>query len=611
MPVIPVIRSILLGAALLGCTGAYADDWREEGVSRVVAIADIHGAYDAMVETLQQAGILSDDKAWAGADARLVIAGDVLDRGPDSRAAMDLLMRLEGEAEKAGGRVHMLIGNHESMLLLGDMRYVSAAEYAAFADAADDGDREAWLQRYATRNSQEVDAVRAEFDEKFPRGYFAMRKAFRADGHYGKWLIDKKVMVVIDDTVFVHGGLPPAIAEIGLDAVNGELRREFREFVRALNVLNDAGVILPTDSHYDYATLLGSWTPSLSESPDVLEAVKTASKYVENRLTDRTGPLWYRENVACPAAIEGQRLQAALAAVGAERLVVGHTPTPTRKVLSRFDGRLVEIDTGMLGSHYRGSGNALIIEGDSVSTINQDGSRTSRISEHPRRVGRRQVSLSVEKLEDLLRDGEIVSVEKEKPSSARITPLTIVEISDGERTVKARFSRRQGREFYPAVAAYRVDRMLGVGLTPVTVTRDVNGRAGSLQFVPESTIDEASRNAQRLGGNAACPLPVQWSTMALFDYLVNAKQRTAMDLVYDKATWQLILLGNVMTFSDKRPGKPAFENVPTDLVNAWSAAVAGLTDEMIDEQLVGVLDKRRLRDLRKRRDQIAAMRPSP
>jgi hypothetical protein len=50
---------------------------------------------------------------------------------------MELLMRLEGEALAAGGRVHVLIGNHESLILTGDMRYVSEQEYAAFAADVD------------------------------------------------------------------------------------------------------------------------------------------------------------------------------------------------------------------------------------------------------------------------------------------------------------------------------------------------------------------------------------------------------------------------------------------------------------------------------------------
>jgi hypothetical protein len=95
---------ILISISLLSLPGdAWPREWRFDGVDRVVAIADIHGAYDAMVPTLQNADILGEDLSWTGGKTTLVIVGDILDRGPKSRAAMDLLMRLEGEAESAGG----------------------------------------------------------------------------------------------------------------------------------------------------------------------------------------------------------------------------------------------------------------------------------------------------------------------------------------------------------------------------------------------------------------------------------------------------------------------------------------------------------------------------
>ena len=64
-----------------------------------------------------------------GGEAHLVSLGDLLDRGNDSRAVMDLLMRLQEQAQQAGGRVHVVFGNHEQMNLIGDLRYVSADEY--------------------------------------------------------------------------------------------------------------------------------------------------------------------------------------------------------------------------------------------------------------------------------------------------------------------------------------------------------------------------------------------------------------------------------------------------------------------------------------------------
>ncbi len=121
-----------------------AGEWHFSGVERVVAISDIHGDYDAMVTTLGVASVIDEGLKWVGGDTHLVITGDLLDRGPDSRQVMDLVMRLEGEAVAAGGRVHQLIGNHEVMNIAGDLRYVVMQEYAAFADEESEQERERW-----------------------------------------------------------------------------------------------------------------------------------------------------------------------------------------------------------------------------------------------------------------------------------------------------------------------------------------------------------------------------------------------------------------------------------------------------------------------------------
>ena len=107
---------------------AVAADWRFTGVERVVAVSDVHGAYDAMITTLTKAGVLNEEQSWGGGATHLVITGDILDRGPDSRKVMDLLMRIEGEALDAGGRVHLLLGNHEVMNLVGDLDGEEGAE---------------------------------------------------------------------------------------------------------------------------------------------------------------------------------------------------------------------------------------------------------------------------------------------------------------------------------------------------------------------------------------------------------------------------------------------------------------------------------------------------
>src|SRR5258706_15054266 len=132
------------GAMKLGLAGAIAvavstaattPPCEIEGVERIVAVGDVHGAYERFVEVLQTAGILDGHLHWGGGRAHLVQLGDVVDRGPDSRKTLDLIERLQGEARRSGGAVHALLGNHEVMRMLGDLRYVTPGEYDKFTTA--------------------------------------------------------------------------------------------------------------------------------------------------------------------------------------------------------------------------------------------------------------------------------------------------------------------------------------------------------------------------------------------------------------------------------------------------------------------------------------------
>lgn len=581
---------------------ASADDWRVEGAARVVAIADVHGAFEAMVETLQRTAVIDERLQWIGGDTHLVIVGDILDRGPKSRAAMDLLMRLESEAVSTGGAVHVLIGNHESMNMIGDLRYVSKAEYAAFADDETPEERQRWFAAYAGRypGASSPEALREKFDQQFPAGFFALRRVFRPDGVYGEWLLSKPVIAVIDRTAFVHGGLSSSVADLGLEGVNVGLKKELADYVTALQILTNAGVLLPTDSYYDTEKILNDFLPALDETPAVLNAVDTVRRLGKSELFDPSGPLWYRGSVSCGELIEEHRLDKALEAIGADRVVVGHTPTPNRKVLQRFDGRLIEIDTGMLNFYYQGSGNALVLEGDSVSVYSQDGGEPVRPQAHPRNVGARATMMSPEDLQRLLEEGDILSAEEDAAGR------TIVKVSDGRNTVSAIFKKRRARGFYPGVAAYRLDRLLELDMVPVTAAREVNGDEGSLQFLTDKYSDEARRSASGRGGGASCALPVQWDAMYVFDVLIYNEGRSMQRMLYDPLTWRLILSEHDLAFT-ARKGRPRhLKGVSLEISEGWQRGLQELTDEILDLHLGDVLDKRRLKALKARRDELLA-----
>ncbi|AKU96084.1 putative serine/threonine phosphatase [Labilithrix luteola] len=90
------------------------------GGTTVYAISDIHGGYDRVAALLEKNGILSalpqspGTPQWGAGNALLVVAGDLIDKGPQPIEVIDFLMALETAASAAGGRVVVLLGNHEA-----------------------------------------------------------------------------------------------------------------------------------------------------------------------------------------------------------------------------------------------------------------------------------------------------------------------------------------------------------------------------------------------------------------------------------------------------------------------------------------------------------------
>src|SRR6185295_17662986 len=106
-----------------------------DNVERIVAVGDVHGAYDQYLEILKTAGVIDAGGRWSGGKTHFVQLGDIVDRGADSRKALDFNRRLEREAQAAGGHAHLLLGNHEVARMLGDLRLTVPGEYAAFSTA--------------------------------------------------------------------------------------------------------------------------------------------------------------------------------------------------------------------------------------------------------------------------------------------------------------------------------------------------------------------------------------------------------------------------------------------------------------------------------------------
>ncbi len=600
------LRRVLLGGLLL-CFGglgalAHAEAWRFPAAERVVALSDVHGAAQAFTSTLRAAQVVDAQARWSGGNTRLVITGDLLDRGADSRAVMDLLRRLEGEARAAGGVVHVTLGNHEVMNLVGDLRYVAPAEYAAFAADEDPAERTAARNAYiAARTDRPAADLGAEFDEKFPAGYFGHRRAFAADGEYGAWLLDKPALIVIGDTAFMHGGLPAGVARRGAAGVNELARETLTDYLRWHADLVEAGVIPAYAPFYDHPGLIeayagrvtqgtAQWSDETEKTGGRLRALHEVSTF------NPDGVLWYRGTAGCSLAIEEARLDASLAKLGARRVVIGHTPNP-QGVRSRLEGKAIRIDTGMLNQVYGGSGAALILEGDSTRVVYQDGTSTAvmvEVTGAPSALG-----LTRAELETALRGAELSARVGEWPLGGESMAASVAGF---ELAVEFVPGGRGADEFLPDVAAYRVDQILGLDMVPITVAREVKHQRGSLRLMAYRLASEADRLQSR-AGNAYCPLRDQFAAMYVFDGLLG-NARPTETLRYVPGSWALRLIDQENAFGTSRSPPPHLAEVLSDLSAPWRTRLARLDEQELGAALHDVLDDRRIKAMLRRRDRM-------
>jgi hypothetical protein len=587
---------------LLPVSLAYAEKWHFPDVERIVAVGDVHGAYDGLIATLQGAGVIDDKLAWSGGKTHLVFTGDLLDRGAKSRDVMDLVMRLEKEALRDGGRVHLVLGNHEVMNLTGDLRYVANAEYIAFLDMEKRKERRRWYKRFKNGTPEDMDesTVLSQFNKKAPPGFFGHRRAFRHDGIYGKWLLEKPFIVVVNETAFVHGGLPAFVAEYGLEGPNVTLKQHLQDYVVTRDYLADNDVMSPIDRFKEIPKMFAGLANAGQIPDEYLDEVQTAIDLSESPLHWGAGPTWYRGTAMCNQLVEGDSLNRVFSRIGASRVVMGHTSTVTRLVQQRMNGQVVEIDTGMLKSTYKGSGNALVIEGDALSVVNEDGRNDLSPIDHPLRVGHESLAISDAEMADILANGTIAD-----PNGGGAT-WKIVTVTKGEHTVSAYFRELQGAEEgdIPELAAYRLDRLLGLDMIPATVRRVIGDRKGIMQFIPEDAITELHRVASGRGKEMYCSREKQIAVMHVFDALINNQGRTPLSMLYSPDDWLLILIGHDTSFSTEVERPEYLRDIELTVGDQWRAALAKLDDDTLSTALGGVLDDARLAALARRRDAL-------
>lgn len=574
-----VIFLVLFASPLWGQPAA--DPYRFENVERVVAIGDVHGARDELVEILKATDLVDDDLSWIGGKTHLVSVGDLVHRGDHGRQVMDLLMRLEGEASKAGGAVHVVLGNHDVMAMTGDFRYVSDAGFSQFGTEPIDG---------------------------LPPGFVERRRAFAPDGRYGRWLLNKPVMIVIDDSLFVHGGLPEILKGMSLEEINKSAQRDVSRFANGWQLLLKEDVLDGGDDFDAIRERAAELTGDMRQEPEVRTAAIDIVKSLEGLPFLPDGPLWYRGTSACHPYTEKDITTGVLESLGAARVVIGHTPTVNRRITSRMDERVYRIDTGMNREVYRGRPSALVIMPGRVFTVYSDDEMQS-VRAEPNRVWSRPDGMSDEQIEEFLLSAEVTKTEDIGEGVTKSKRLTLE--LDG-RSMRALFKtidtdpglerkRRWQREsdfadrYMYEIAAYRLDRLLDLQMVPVTVDRTVDGVRGSVQYWIEDSFNEARRREEEISVHAGlCGLQPQYTIMNVFDVLIFNVDRNLGDILYDRA-WNLWLVDHSRAFSARR-GVPEMINEEIVVPPELARILKRVTRERLEE-LEPLLHERQLQAL--------------
>ena len=315
-----VLFLILLAPGLSDAKAKKIDDYHWTGVERVIAIGDLHGDYERYIDVMESAGLIDGKGKWSGGQTHLVQTGDITDRGPDSRKIIDHLVKLKKQAKRKGGYVHLLIGNHETMNVYGDLRYVSPGEFAAFESRNSARLQNLqwqmqveWMQANMPEfETIDLEAYQKEWEQQVPLGWVEHRQAWSLNGEYGKWVEGNQVAIQINDTIFLHGGISEKYCKFSLESLTEQ--------------------VIAAMQQYD---------------PSVVSIVN-----------DPLGPVWYRGLAQEEETdIFSQTLDNILERYGAKRIVIGHSPTGG-VVWPRFDQRVVANDTGI--AKYYGAHKGLL-----------------------------------------------------------------------------------------------------------------------------------------------------------------------------------------------------------------------------------------------------------
>lgn len=575
--------------------------------STIYVVGDIHGAYSTIRETLLNQQLIDQDDQWIGGKSHFVSVGDLMDRGPASRKVMDLFISLQKQAELAGGEFHVVLGNHEVMNLIGDLRYLSKEEVAEFADEETEEQRTKAYSWYLKSNRiKESEEAKSKFDIDYPLGFFARQIAFSESGKYGKWLLSLPFVIKINDQLFAHGGLSKLASEYSLTEFNTEAKRGLLNYLnRWQSMIRKTGLseLIPYKKREDYVKLL-------KRSKHKTQFLKSQEHFI----LSLQGPTWYRGNAQCHPYFEEDILVNVFNHWNAKHLWVGHTTSQTRKPLTRLDGKMTIMDTGMLATYYKGE--PWISKFSKVNKpvfINGLTGEIGLPQSSPNREWSNPYNFTDEQVEDFLMTASVKKTGNTKEGKTR--PFK-VELTKNGKTIKGIFkyqdtgthSSSKKNKFLAdryqfEMAAYKLDRLLGIGLVPVTVERSVNGQGGIIQVWVDDLISELNMDENKIAYHGYCDQESQEEFLNSFDYLIANRDRNQSNVLYSRSDMQVWFIDHSRSFGTKAYRPKMLRKVKFEVSERFKSELVKLNYKKL-EILLPWLKGRQISAILKRRDKI-------
>ena len=184
------------------------------------------------------------------------------------------------------------------------------------------------------------------------------------------------------------------------------------------------------------------------------------------------------------------------------------------------------------------------------------------------------------------RDAAFKTIDRREPGRMKVGEETVFGFQDSYRL---------------EIAAYEIDKMLGLDMVPATIERRIDGRTGSVQLWANVLMSEAERIKQRLPPANPLPFSRMGSNRAVFDQLISNIDRHLNNLLIDP-DWNLILIDHSRGFYTN--DKPHAPDEMVRFSRALLEALGRLNADQIKSRLDRYLSGRQVDMLLKRRDLI-------